>query len=203
MPEKLLRDEMMTFLFAGHETTATALTFTWFLLAQHPAVERRLIAELEEVLTADHATFEDLPELAYTEQVIQEAMRLYPPVPSIPRETTQPLELGGYTLPEEATVAPMQWTIHRDDRFWEDPLAFRPDRFAGDDDRPQFVYFPFGGGPRRCIGQQFAIVEAKLILATLARQYHLELVSESDVDLSVSITTRPLNPIRMRIEPRE
>ncbi|KYH24942.1 cytochrome P450 119 [Halalkalicoccus paucihalophilus] len=203
MPEKLLRDEMMTFLFAGHETTATALTFTWFLLAQHPAVERRLIAELEEVLTADHATFEDLPELAYTEQVIQEAMRLYPPVPSIPRETTQPLELGGYTLPEEATVAPMQWTIHRDDRFWEDPLAFRPDRFAGDDDRPQFVYFPFGGGPRRCIGQQFAIVEAKLILATLARQYHLDLVSESDVDLSVSITTRPLDPIQMRIEPRD
>lgn len=203
MSEKLLRDEMMTFLFAGHETTATALTFTWFLLAQHPEVERRLVAELEEVLTADHATFEDLPELEYTEQVVREAMRLYPPVPSIPRETTQALELGGYTLPKEATVAPMQWTIHRDKRFWRQPHTFRPERFAGEDDRSQFVYFPFGGGPRRCIGQQFAIVEAKLILATLARQYHLGLVSDPDVDLSVSITTRPLDPIQMRIEPRD
>ncbi|MBZ6497045.1 cytochrome P450 [Natrinema longum] len=202
MSETLLRDEMMTFLFAGHETTATALTFTWFLLAQHPEVERRLVAELEDVLESDHATFDDLPELEYTERVLREAMRLYPPVPSIPRETTEPLELGGYTLPEGATVAPMQWTIHRDERFWEDPLAFRPDRFAGETDRPQFAYFPFGGGPRRCIGQQFAIVEGKLILATLARCYHLELVSDPAVDLSVSITTRPLDPIEMRAEPR-
>lgn len=203
MSGKLLRDELMTFLFAGHETTATALTFTWFLLAQHPEVERRLVDELDDVLAADHATFEDLPELEYTEQVLREAMRLYPPVPSIPRETTQALELGGYALPAGATVAPMQWTIHRDERFWREPLTFRPERFAGEEDRLQFVYFPFGGGPRRCIGQQFAIVEGKLILATLARQYHLELVSDPDVDLSVSITTRPLDPIRMHVEPRE
>ncbi|WP_226479363.1 cytochrome P450 [Natrinema amylolyticum] len=202
MSEKLLRDEMMTFLFAGHETTATALTFTWFLLAHHPEIERRLVAEVEDALETDYATFDDLPELEYTERVLREAMRLYPPVPSIPRETTEALELGGYALPESATVAPMQWTIHRDDRFWETPLAFRPDRFEGDDDRPAFAYFPFGGGPRRCIGQQFALVEGKLILATLVRNYHLELVSDPDVDLSVSITTRPLDPIEMRPEPR-
>jgi len=203
MSEELLRDEMMTFLFAGHETTATALTFAWFLLARHPAVERRLVAEVGDVLDGDHATFEDLPELDYTEQVLSEAMRLYPPVPSIPRETTERLELGGYTIPGGTTVAPMQWTIHRDDRFWSDPERFDPGRFAGEDDRPRFAYFPFGGGPRRCIGKQFALVEGKLILATLVQRYHLELVSDPDIDLSVSITTRPLDPIEMRVEERD
>ena len=204
MSERLLRDELMTFLFAGHETTATALTFTWLLLAQHPDVERRLADELEAVLDGDGATFADVPELEYTEAVLREAMRLYPPVPSIPRETTEALTLGGYALPEGATVAPMQWTIHRDDRFWDDPLTFSPDRFTGDgeDDRPAFAYFPFGGGPRRCIGQQFALVEGTLILATLARRYHPVLVSDPDVDLSVSITTSPLDPIELRVEPR-
>lgn len=203
MSDTLIRDEMMTFLFAGHETTATALTFTWYLLAQHPEVERKLAEEVEDVLDDEHATFGDLPDLEYTEQVLREGMRLYPPVPSIPRETTEALELGGYAIPEGATVAPMQWTIHRDERFWDDPLSFRPERFAGEDDRPKFAYFPFGGGPRRCIGQQFALVEGKLILATLAHQYHLDLVSDPDIDLSVSITTRPLDPIEMRAEPRE
>ena len=202
MSEELLRDELMTFLFAGHETTATALTFTWFLLARHPDVERRLVAELEDVLEEDHATFADLPRLEYTERVLREAMRLYPPVPSVPRETAEPVTLGGYSIPEAATVAPMQWTIHRDERFWSDPLAFRPDRFVEEGDRPRFAYFPFGGGQRRCIGQQFAIVEAKLILATLARRYRLELVSDPEIDLSVSITTRPLDPIEMRVESR-
>jgi cytochrome P450 len=130
-------------------------------------------------------------------------MRIYPPVPQIPRETTERLELGGYTVPDGATVAPSQWTIHRDERFWEDPMAFRPERFAGESDRPQFAYFPFGGGPRRCIGQQFAMVEGKLILATLAREYSPELVSDPDVDLSVSITTRPVDPIELRVERRD
>ncbi|RKD93372.1 cytochrome P450 [Halopiger aswanensis] len=203
MSERLLRDELMTFLFAGHETTATALTFTWLLLAQHPAVERRLVDELEAVLDGDRATFADVPELEYTEAVLREAMRLYPPVPSIPRETTEALTLGGYSIPEGATVAPMQWTIHRDDRFWDEPLTFDPGRFLGDEaERPDLAYFPFGAGPRRCIGQQFALVEGTLILATLARRYHPELVSDPDVDLSVSITTRPLEPIELRVEPR-
>ncbi|MEF8813783.1 MAG: cytochrome P450 [Halovenus sp.] len=202
MSETLLRDEMMTFLFAGHETTATALTFAWFLLAQHPEVERRLVDEPDDTLDEGYATFGDLPDLEYTEQVFREAMRLYPPVPSIPRETTETLELGGYSLPEGATVAPMQWTIHRDERFWEEPLQFRPDRFAGENARSAFAYFPFGGGPRRCIGQQFALVEGTLILATLARQYRLDLVSTPDIDLSVSITTRPLDRIEIRVEPR-
>jgi cytochrome P450 len=203
MSEKLVRDELMTFLFAGHETTATALTFTWFLLAQNPDVERRLSDELDEVLGGSQPTFEDLPKLEYTEQVLKEAMRLYPPVPQVPREPTAEITLGGYRIPEGGTVAPSQWVIHRDERFWDDPAAFRPERFGGDSERPDFAYFPFGGGPRRCIGQQFAMVEGKLILATLAQQYHLELVSDPDVDLSVSITTRPLDPIEMRVDPRE
>jgi len=202
MSERLLRDELMTFLFAGHETTATALTFTWYLLSQRPEVERRLVAELDEVLGDRPATFGDLPDLEYTERVLQEAMRLYPPVPQITRETTEPVTLGEYSIPAGATVSPSQWAIHRDGRCWDDPMAFRPERFAGEDDRPAFAYFPFGGGPRRCIGQQFAMVEGKLILATLARRYHLELVSDPDVDLSVSITTRPVDPIEARVEPR-
>ncbi|APW96747.1 cytochrome P450 [Halobiforma lacisalsi AJ5] len=204
MSERLLRDELMTFLFAGHETTATALTFTWLLLSQHPSVFDRLTAELDAVLEDEYATFADLSDLEYTEAVLRESMRLYPPVPSIPRETTEELTLGSYALPAGATVAPMQWTIHRDERFWDEPRSFEPERFAGDDgDRPQFAYFPFGGGPRRCIGQQFALVEGTLILATLARQYRPELVSDPDVDLSVSITTRPLDPIEMRVKPRD
>lgn len=202
MSEKLVRDEMMTFLFAGHETTATALTFTWYLLAQNPDIEHRLFEEVAEVLTDGYARFDDVPELTYTQQVLREGMRLYPPVPSIPRETTEPVELGGYTVPAGETVAPMQWTIHRDDRFWDDPGAFRPERFDGDTDRPAFAYFPFGGGPRRCIGKQFALVEGTLILATLIHRYRLHLVSDSEIDLSVSITTRPLDPIEMRVESR-
>jgi cytochrome P450 len=204
MPDELVRDELMTFLFAGHETTATALTFTWYLLSRHPAVERRLVAELEEVLGDRPPTPDDLPALEYTGQVFREAMRLYPPVPLVPRETATPVELGGYALPEGATVAPAQWTVHRDGRYWEAPSEFRPERFAGDgdEDRPRFAYFPFGGGPRQCIGRQFALLEGQLVLATLARRFHLELVSDPDVDLSVSITTRPLDPIEMRVEPR-
>jgi len=201
MSAELVRDELMTFLFAGHETTATALTFTWLLLSQHPEVERTLVAELEEVLDGEPPSFADLPDLEYTEQVLREAMRLYPPVPQIPRDTTEPVELGGYGIPEGATVAACQWTVHRDGSLWSYPHEFRPERFEHDD-RPRFAYFPFGGGPRRCIGEQFAMVEGKLILATLARRYHLELVSDPDVDLSVSITTRPLDPIEARVEPR-
>ena len=203
MSEKLVRDELMTFLFAGHETTATALTFTWFLLAQHPEVERRLVAELDDVLDGRQPTFGDLPKLEYTEQVLKEAMRLYPPVPQIPREPTEDVTLDGYHVPAGSTVAPSQWVLHRDDRFWDEPGEFRPERFAGDSDRPDFAYFPFGGGPRRCIGQQFAMVEGKLILAALAQQYHLDLVSDPNVDLSVSITIRPLDPIEMQVTPRE
>jgi len=202
MSAQLVRDELMTFLFAGHETMATALTFTWFLLCQHPEVERTLVAELEEVLDGEPPTFADLPNLEYTERVLREAMRLYPPVPQIPRDTTEPVELGGYGIPEGATVAACQWTVHRDGSLWSYPHEFRPERFEHDD-RPQFAYFPFGGGPRRCIGEQFAMVEGKLILSTLAQRYHLELVSDPDIDLSVSITTRPLDPIEMRVKARD
>jgi cytochrome P450 len=201
MSAELVRDELMTFLFAGHETTATALTFAWFLLAQHPEVERELVTELDAVLDGEPPAFADLPDLEYTEQVLREAMRLYPPVPQIPRDTTEPVELGGYGIPEGATVAACQWTVHRDGSLWAHPHEFRPERFEHDD-RPRFAYFPFGGGPRRCIGEQFATVEGKLILATLARRHHLDLVSNPDVDLSVSITTRPLDPIEARVEPR-
>lgn len=227
MSEKLLRDELLTFLFAGHETTATALTFTWFSLAQNPEVEAKLAAELDTVLDGP-PTFGDLSDLQYTEAVLLESMRLYPPVPTIPREPTDGVTLGGYQIPAGATVAPSQWVIHRDEQWWDDPYEFRPSRWidpetgrvGGTDrdpdaptpgrvdgtdavgDRPKFAYFPFGGGPRRCVGEQFALVEGKLLLATLVSRYSPELASDPDVDVSVSITTRPVDPIDIRLDER-
>jgi cytochrome P450 len=233
MSEKLVRDELITFLFAGHETTATALTFAWFSLAQDPDVEERLAAELTSELD-DTPTFEDLSRLDYTEAVLLESMRLYPPVPAIPREPDEDTTLGGYEIPAGGTVSCSQWAIHRDEQWWEDPYEFRPERWLADDgtvgadgdfssdgdsddgkatlgrvsgehargDRPRFAYFPFGGGPRRCVGEQFALVEGKLLLATLLRRYSPTLESDPDIDLSVSITTRPVDPVEIGLSER-
>ncbi|RBI62430.1 cytochrome P450 [halophilic archaeon] len=199
MSDEQIRDELITFLFAGHETTATALTFTWYLLGKHPDVERRLVAELDDVLGGDQPTMADLPDLTYTEDVIREAMRMYPPVPMIPRETTTNVELGGYQFPEGTVVVPAQWTVHHDETYYEEPWAFRPERWTDgfSDDVPRFAYFPFGGGPRRCIGEQFAMIEAQLVLATIAQQYSLDVEASDSLDLSVSITTRPMEDIRV------
>jgi cytochrome P450 len=199
MSDKQIRDELVTFLFAGHETTATALTFTWYLLGKNPDVERRLVAELDNVLGGDQPTMADLPDLIYTEKVVMEAMRLYPPVPMIPREATTDVELGGYHFPEGSVVVPTQWTVHHDETYYEDPWMFRPRRWTDDfeTELPRFAYFPFGGGPRRCIGEQFAMIEAQLVLATIAQQYSLGVTASDSLDLSVSITTRPLEEIRV------
>ncbi|WP_336343990.1 cytochrome P450 [Halalkalicoccus ordinarius] len=205
MDEKQLRDEMMTLLFAGHETTALALTYVWYLLARHPAVGERLRAELDDVLDGRVPTMADLPDLEYTERVVKEAMRLYPPVPAIPRETTSEIDLGGYSLPEGALVIASQWVIHHDERFYDDPYAFRPERWSeGFEERlPEFAYFPFGGGPRRCIGAGFAMIEAQLILATIAREYELQLVGDDSLDLAVGITLFPMTELELRVVDRE
>jgi cytochrome P450 len=199
-----IRDEAITLLAAGHETTAVSLTYTAYLLAQHPEIERKLVAELDDVLDGDRPTMADLPDLSYTEQVVEESMRLFPPVPSIVRETKQPDWIGDYRLPAGAKVFLPQWVVHRDDRWYDDPLAFRPERWTDElrESLPRLAYFPFSAGPRRCIGDRFAMLEARLILAMTYQEYHLELTSSRSVDVIQTVTSRPDEEIRMRVHER-
>lgn len=202
--DKQLRDEIVTLLFAGHETTAIALTFTWYLLATHPRQEERLVAELDDVLDGEPPTMSAVPDLKYTRKVLKESLRLYPPVFGILREPVRDDQIGGYQIPAGATVAMNQIAVHHDPQFFDDPKAFTPERWsdAFEESLPEFAYFPFGGGPRRCIGERFAMLEATLVVATIAQQYHLELVSDRDLTLKPSVTTRPDKPIRVRLELR-
>ena len=185
MSDQQLRDEMMTLFMAGHETTANTLAWAWVLLSRHPEVEARLHAELDRVLGDRLPTLADLPRLKYTESVVHETLRVYPTVWVIGREAIEPVELGGYRIPAGTTVFMPQWVIHRDGRWFDDPEAFRPERWA--DGLMQrihrYAYFPFGGGPRICIGNNFALMEATLILATIARQYRLELAPDAKIAL--------------------
>ncbi|MFB6169777.1 MAG: cytochrome P450 [Haloarculaceae archaeon] len=204
LSERLLRDELMTVLLAGHETTALALTYTFYLLSRHPDARDRLEAEVDDVVGERPPATGDLPELSSTERVLEESMRLYPPVFSLFREPTKPVEHGGYRIPEGDILALPQWTIHRDERWWDAPAAFDPDRFRPDRtaERPRFAYFPFGGGPRACIGRGFAMTEARLVLAAVTSSVRLDAVSEGSLDLEASITTRPADSVEMVVRER-
>ncbi len=199
MTDRQLRDEAITFVLAGHETTALALTFTFLLLGQHPEVERRLADEVTNVLGGRVPTAADVPRLEYANWVVKESMRLYPPVWTIGREALTDVEIEGYTLPKKAQVLLGQWVVHRDQRFFADPLKFRPERWGEPqmESLPRCAYFPFGDGPRICIGNQFAMMEAVLILATMVARHRLELVPEQQIDLLPSITLRPKNGVRI------
>ncbi|MFC7080583.1 cytochrome P450 [Halorussus caseinilyticus] len=205
MSDRQVRDEVMTLLLAGHETTALALTFTFFVLAQNPGVEEKLLAELDDVLGGDRPTMADLNDLTYLEQVVQESMRLYPPVPGIVREPVEDDYVGDYRIPAGVTVSMSQYHVHRDPRWYDDPMAFRPERWTDGfrESIPRLAYFPFAAGPRRCIGDRFAMLEARLVLATILQEFHLELVSSPALDLQPSITARPQNPVQMKIHERE
>jgi cytochrome P450 len=205
MSDKQLRDEMVTLLLAGHETTAAALSFCFYLLALHPEVDARLAAELDEVLGGKLPTVEDLPRLRYTESVVKEAMRIYPPVPSVGREALADCEIGGYHVPKGAQIALIQWVTQRDPRwFGEDAEKFRPERWDNDLARriPRCAYFPFADGPRGCIGNHFAMMEAVLILATAASRYRLTLVPGYRLRLLPSVTLRPRGGIQMDVHAR-
>ncbi|ELZ28063.1 cytochrome P450 [Halogeometricum pallidum JCM 14848] len=199
-----IRDEVVTLLLAGHETTALSLTFTAYALARHPGAEAKLIAELDEVLDGRTPEMTDLPELTYTEQVVKESMRLYPPVPGIVREPVKPDVVGGYEIPPGATVRMHQWVVHRDARWYDDPLAFEPERWTDDFEQslPRLAYFPFAAGPRRCIGDRFAMLEARLLLATIYQRYHLELTPGATLDLMATVTARPKEEIPMTVRRR-
>ncbi len=204
MTDRQVRDEVMTLLLAGHETTATALTWTWYLLSQHPEVEDRLHTELDEVLAGQPPAVEHLPRLPYTHMILEETLRLYPPTFSLSRKALADDEIGGYALPAKSTILLCPYTTHRHPAFWENPGVFDPERFhperaAG---RPHFAYFPFGGGPRQCIGNLFALMEAQLILATVAQRYSLRLVSGHKVEPEVVLTIRPRHGLPVTLQQR-
>ncbi len=204
MSDQQLRDEVLTIFLAGHETTATALSWTWYLLARHPEVESRLHEELDEVLPEGRfPTIDDLHELKWTRLIIDESMRLYPPVPVIARLSREDDVIGGVRIPGNTYVFMVPFITHRHPEFWPDPERFDPERFRERPaDRPRFAYFPFLGGPRQCIGNNFALMEAQLILATIARRYRLRPVDEEPVGFDVNITLRPEGGMPMRIERR-
>ena len=201
--DQQIRDEMMTMLLAGHDTTALSLTYAWYLLSEHPAAERRLHAELETVLDGDPPTAASVRQLEYTERVINESMRLYPPVYTLFRETTTDVSIAGYRIPAGSGLMLPQWVVHRSARWYDAPEAFDPDRWHPDraSDRHRFAFFPFGGGPRHCIGKQFSMLEAQLILATVARQYELEYLGDG-FDLRGSLTMHPSEPVAMAVRDR-
>jgi cytochrome P450 len=193
MTDKQLRDEAMTLFLAGHETTALTLTWTWHLLATHPHVEEQLRAELGEVLGGRPPSVADLPRLRYAEQVVQEAMRLFPAAYTVGREALRDMELGGFHVPRGMTLMMPQWVLHRDPRFWDEPETFRPERWTAPatKQRPPFAYFPFGGGPRQCIGNSFAMMESVLVLATIAQRFCFRVVPGHPVEPLATFTLRP------------
>lgn len=203
MSDEEIHDHLITFLIAGHETTAMALTFTWLLLATNEDERRRLETEVTTVLDGP-PTADDLPELAVTERVAKEAMRMYPPAGMLFREATEETRLGGYRIPEGTKVLLPQFTVHADDRWFEAPDRFRPERFAPErsDRRPEFAYFPFGGGPHQCIGMHFAMMELKHVVPILARRVRFELLSSPAPDVNMELTLQPSEDVRMRVHKR-
>lgn len=199
-----LRDEVMTLLLAGHETTSVALSWTWYLLSLHPAVDEKLYEELEIVLGGRLPTVDDLPRLEYTRMVLEESMRLYPPAWGMVRQAVGEDELGGYRIPAGSPVAISQYVTHRHSEFWDEPERFNPDRFlpALASERAQFAYFPFSGGPRSCIGSHLAMMEARLILATVAQRYRLQVVPGHIVTPEPLVTLRPKHGVLVTLEER-
>jgi cytochrome P450 len=204
MTDEQLRVEVTTFLLAGQETTSLALTWTWYLLSQHAGPQRRLEEEIDTVLSGRPPEYADLANLPYTRMVIDEAMRLFPPAWGFSRQALSDDELGGYRLPRGWLAFVVPYVLHRLPAFWQDPETFDPDRFTPDHsaDRPKFVYLPFGAGPRQCIGNQFALIEAQLILATLAQGYRLHLLPKHRVEPWPLITLRPRFGMPMIVERR-
>lgn len=204
MSDQQLRDEVMTLFMAGHETTALVLSWTWYLLSQHPEVETKLLEELQTVLGGRTPTVADLPELRYTERVVMEVMRLYPPVWAMSRKALQDCEIAGYPVRAGDSILMSQWVMHRDPRYFDAPEVFNPDRWAGDLAKklPTFAYFPFGGGPRICIGKSFANMEAVLLLATIAQKFRLTLIPEQQITPWPAFTLRPKYGIKMLLNQR-
>jgi cytochrome P450 len=198
MSDMQVRDEALTLLLAGHETTSNALTWTWWLLSQHPGAEQRLHAELDDVLGAGAPEVEDLARLPYTDAVIAESLRIRPPAWAIGRQAVTEHRLGNIMLAPQDIVVVSPWLLHQDERWWTDAGRFRPERWVdGDPGRPRHAYLPFGGGPRMCIGEGFASMETRLLLATIARRWRFDLDPSAAVELQPVITLRPRHGMPM------
>ena len=204
MNDQQVRDEVITLLIAGYETVSTALVWTWYLLSQYPEVEHRLHNELDIVLGGDQPTVEHLADLPYTRRVIEEALRLYPPAWIFGRKAIAADEIGGYSIPANSIIVLSPYITHRHPAFWEHPEVFDPERFTPERSagRPHFAYFPFGGGPRICIGNNFALMEMQLILATIAQRYKLRLVPGHPVEPEAFLSLRPRYGLPMTLHRR-
>jgi cytochrome P450 len=203
MTDRQLRDEVMTFLLAGHETTAVALTWTWYLLDRNPDVAERLRAEVGAAIGTRTPTLEDLPRLRYVRMVVEEAMRLYPPVWGFMRQALGEDRVGGYRIPKNSVVTISPYVTHRHPAFWDDPERFDPERFRPErgNGRPRFAYLPFSGGPRLCIGNEFALMEAQLVVAMTVQRYRLHLVPGTRVEPESRLTLRPRGGLPMAVRP--
>jgi cytochrome P450 len=199
--DRQIRDEVMTMFLAGHETTANALAWTWYLLGRHPEIQSRVQDEVRMVLGGRQPTVGDIPKLTFCDHVVREAMRLYPPAYVVGRRPREDVTIGDHFIPARTNVLMSQWIVHRDARWFADPLRFDPERWAGDFAQrlPKYAYFPFGGGPRGCIGSTFAMYEAPLVLAMIAQRFTLELVNPGPIKVLPAVTLRPGQPIEMRV----
>ncbi len=199
MSDKQLRDECLTIFLAGHETTANALSWTWYLLSQHPQVQQKLEEEWAQFANKEKLSPEDYPRLVYTKQVISESFRVYPPAWMISRQIMEDIPLGGYTIPKGVMIVMSQWAVHHNPKYWPAPYTFDPERFAPEhmDSRHKFTFFPFGGGVRQCIGDQFAWMEAVLLLATIGRKFRFSTVSSKPPRPQPLITLRPAGGLPM------
>lgn len=204
MTDQQLRDEVMTMLLAGHETTALALSWAWFLLATHPEAQEKLHAELGNTLGSRQPGAADIVLLPYTNMIVREAMRLYPPAWVISRRAVEDAEVGGYTLPAGSNIIVSPWVTHRDERFFPNPNEFQPERWSAGQENalPKFAYFPFGGGPRICIGNNFALMEAAVLLAVVAQRFRVSLVQGHKVEPFASITLRPAHGVLVIVHRR-
>jgi cytochrome P450 len=204
MTDRQLRDEVMTMLLAGHETTSLALSWTYYLLSRHPEAERAIAAEVHAAVGDRRPSFADLNSLTFTRQVIEESLRLYPPAWGFSREALADDEIGGYHVPKGSLAFIIPYVVHRRPNLWPDPERFDPARFEPQHEaaRPKFAYIPFGGGPRGCIGNQFAMVEAQLIVASVAQRFRLDVLANQGVRAEPLITLRPAPGVRARPEAR-
>jgi cytochrome P450 len=204
LSEAEVRDNLLTFMFAGHETSSLALTYAFLLLSQNPDAMQSLREEHERVLGAESPGFEHVPRLEFTENVVTESMRLHPPAHIIIRRAVEDSVVGGYRIPEGTILTLPQFYIHRDDRWYDAPDEFRPERWTDgfEAELPEYAYFPFGGGPRHCIGMRFAMLELQLAVSVFAREFDFELLSDPDPEIGAGATHVPKNDVRVRVHRR-
>jgi cytochrome P450 len=203
MTDEQVRSEVLAFLLAGHETTAIALTWTWYLLAAHPDVQQRVREQIDQVVADRAPVLADLPQLTMTQMVIDEAMRLYPPIWAVPRQAIEDDEIGGFEIPAGSTVLVSQFVTHRHPDVWEEPDTFIPERFTAERvaARPKGAYFPFLSGPHQCIGNEFAMQEMRLIVATVLQSFELRLSPGQSIQPQASLTLRPSGPVNVAVRP--